>query len=165
MNGDAWSLVLPHLTLPANPKSLDELVQSSIEQDNALVLYAFLRWKMARCTNIKEEQKLIGMILDWLKSFNYSERVEPKLPLLYASFFLLVFRQLEKGSQEVAHLYLAELADVLEQVAQVKGGFILSLSSLSLGRSGPRSLSPRARFLAIAVALSIRTNFSAQGEK
>ncbi len=71
MNGDAWSLVLPHLTLPADQKRLEELVHSSVEQDNGLVLYAFLRWKMSRCASLKEEEKLIRMVLVWLKAFKY----------------------------------------------------------------------------------------------
>ncbi len=151
-------MVLPHLTFPADQKRLEEVVSASVDRGSALVLYAFLRWKMGKCGSLKDEEKLIRMVVEWLKALKFNDRLEPKLPLLYASLFLLLQRQLEHGdstSAVSAHSRLTSLAEELERAAGARGGSILGFLS---GGGGGQALTPRAKFLALALALLIRAN-------
>ncbi len=161
VNGDAWSLALPHLTLPADQKKLDGLVKMSVEQGNGLVLYAVLRSKLAKCSSLKDEEKLLRTVLDWVKGARWSEVLEPKLPLLYASLFLLIQRQIEHGDAKAvvsAYTYLTDLVEALEKSSHARGTSLFSLSALGIG-STP-AMTPRARFLALSLALLIRSNIS-----
>jgi len=90
--GDAWTMPLSVLTLPADAKKMEELICESVRQGHGLVLFARLKRRLAQCAEqAKEEEKLLPRVLQWLKDM--PKRYYCPIQYLFTKSFLALVRK------------------------------------------------------------------------
>jgi hypothetical protein len=64
---DIWSSIISDLSLPTDQNRVRALLERSVGEGHCLLLYAYLRLRLPKCLDIKEESVVIKSVMDWLR--------------------------------------------------------------------------------------------------
>ncbi|KAJ8949813.1 hypothetical protein NQ318_000511, partial [Aromia moschata] len=127
----------------------NELEQVILSKGSLLTLNAIFIQRISKCM---DTESLVNLCLDWMVNVKINEVVEPKLPLIWSSFILLVLQHCNKD-EPFCGASLHKFAQILLQISEDKGGSRWGrglLTAIGLTKQGSLSLS--FRFLCRALA-------------
>ncbi|XP_011503160.1 PREDICTED: ectopic P granules protein 5 homolog [Ceratosolen solmsi marchali] len=145
-----WAAVLTILQ-PLAPRQLP-IENVLVTEGRILALYAILLKRLPSCHDIREEGMLLTNLIDWITAIKPTDRIEEKLPLLWAKALELIYRQCQYSENTIIAIRaLKGLAKALQIVADdaAQGWGILG----AIGLKKSSQLSPRCKFLSRALGV------------
>lgn len=64
---DVWAEVSSEISLPMDGSRVREMLDHCVKEGHCLLLYAYLRIKLPKCVNVKEENVVLNSIIDWMR--------------------------------------------------------------------------------------------------